>query len=301
MDIRWRVFFWNFVWNRDPLELPELGARIRLGTEEEFYDLVGDGLHIDYEFIGLASPVQDVGGVLEIHRQWKDFADPALGDHWRLGSDTARKVLLGLRLVQPHWIEQESIITDSSNFLNSGYLGGRYRSSYGRAPQGQREPFYSLDDEAVSKLNRILPLIGYSSQLPELQVPIARYGDSYRRAQSYDRHLDYWLALESMLIESDRDLTQTLAAAIAFYLYDSDEDRETTRSRVKQSYDLRSQLIHGARHLIPWADDIRYSERDRQPKAGAPTRGELVEFTRAWSQEVLAKRIQEWNAVPRLR
>lgn len=288
--VKWRILFWNFVVD-DPALLVDPDALVRPSSEEEFNEVRDRHIDSPMMFHGLVFGENTLGGVLEVRHKASDLPDPEGGQFHAASQAVAKAVLLALRLVRPEWLAIESTLMDCEN-------------PFVRLPSGQRSwgpdesanlgasSTYHLDSSSAAEVQQLWPLVFHALNDQELHVPIARFFDSYGRRERYDRHLDYWMALESLFVASESEnVTQIVKASIPYYLCSSQNERNETRRLIGEAYDLRSRLIHGNAGLFPWDGSQPYHMG--KEVAGYSTRDHLIDSSQVWTQEALRKRIQE--------
>jgi len=297
--VRARVFFWDFPWHHEETPLPVPGAVIRLGTAEELYELESVYSRGSMMFRGFAQPSQPVGAVVDVQRAVGELGDDPKTEVGDVAVKVANAVLLAVRIAQPGWVDSDLIWSDCLNFLGAGHfsLGGSSFSWHIGAdgPHHAFMPSLTLGDAEFNEMMRLIPGALHAPYRDALRVAITRFSDSYRRPTDYDRHLDNWMALESLIVPGKVELTQTLTSNIANLLYHNDEDRKQIRLMAKASYDLRGLLAHGSEEVFPW-DASQIADGTK----GKLTRREIVDLTHAWVRSLLRLRLLEWQNAPQL-
>jgi len=117
-------------------------------------------------------------------------------------------------------------------------------------------PQYVVTPEIEPQLQAIWPYLAMEPTERALSLSLRRLNDSYHRARSADRLIDYWIALEALFLgvrESELKFRASLLAAR--YIGVDQEDRLRLSSELRESYDYRSSVVHGAK--LPSDDKVR--------------------------------------------
>lgn len=79
-----------------------------------------------------------------------------------------------------------------------------------------------------------------------LDVPFSRFNYARQRFTDEDRVIDYWISLESLILPTEEaELSFRAPLRVAYLLGDSPEERAKIYHGLRQSYSLRSWLVHG--------------------------------------------------------
>lgn len=78
-----------------------------------------------------------------------------------------------------------------------------------------------------------------------LQVAINRFSSAIENENSEDKIVDYVIALESLLLSSPGEASLRISARTAVLLGKNDDEREFLWKFMRQSYNLRSGIVHG--------------------------------------------------------
>ena len=108
-------------------------------------------------------------------------------------------------------------------------------------------------------------------KLDALNIAIDRFNSSYRGRYD-DMLIDQMIALESLYIGDNQELTYKLALRAAFLLGGGQRERRKIFDRLKKAYGIRSKIVHGS----PVPADI----------------GEVVDYTEDYLRKSLVKFIQ---------
>jgi len=94
-------------------------------------------------------------------------------------------------------------------------------------------------------------LIDFYNQIKDLfpidftKIAMERFRTIYEREKEEDRLIDLFIALESLFIESNAELTYRLALNVSSYLYEEYSERKVNFDKIKKAYGIRSKIIHG--------------------------------------------------------
>jgi hypothetical protein len=103
---------------------------------------------------------------------------------------------------------------------------------------------YLLSQEKVAELQQI-----WNGQLAltstRAALAIRRFNLAYERRNDDDSLVDLWIGLEALFSESGTDINYKAAMRIAYYLGASPDERQSLFKDVKESYNVRSRLVHG--------------------------------------------------------
>ncbi len=84
-------------------------------------------------------------------------------------------------------------------------------------------------------------------------LALSRFMDSYRKPIAGDRLVDYWIALESLLLPGEKEGELRFRAALrgAWFISKNSDQRTKIFDDLKKSYDSRSAVVHGTEKSIP--------------------------------------------------
>ncbi len=107
-------------------------------------------------------------------------------------------------------------------------------------------PAYQLTPEVASQLPEVFARVQATNTRSGHGVALRRLNQAYERVNPEDRLLDHWIALEALFLPSDRDeLSFRASMRIAAFLGRSTEERRELFKQMRESYDVRSKVVHG--------------------------------------------------------
>ena len=78
------------------------------------------------------------------------------------------------------------------------------------------------------------------------RVAVSRFNSAHTRDTEEDQFIDIWIALEALFSPSDkREVTYRIALRLAHFIADPGDEREEVYRTTLDSYDVRSEVIHG--------------------------------------------------------
>lgn len=105
-----------------------------------------------------------------------------------------------------------------------------------------------VDERVGKQFVALWHKISKSQVPPELQVALRRWNSSFERATEEDRLIDYWIAFESLFLDSSEDeLSFRVSLRIAAFLGGTGEERLEIYEAMRESYGARSKIVHGKR------------------------------------------------------
>jgi len=170
----------------------------------------------------------------------------------------ARSVLLGLRLIGAGDIILGMATTCSENRLlpsskNIGLSVGSVPGSLGNLSWASswipapRTPPYFVSDNAATQLVGLWSLLESTPSDRRLALALRRFEMSYAREDAEDQIIDYWIALEALFLpDGNQELVYRASLRIARFLGRYAQERLDLFNTVKNSYNLRSKVAHGA-------------------------------------------------------
>lgn len=160
---------------------------------------------------------------------------PALG--------RVQALVTALRLMTGHGVRLFSWKDYSVDpFLDNGYLA----LSPGSA-DASTGPAVSLSAEDLDSLRNIwIGVQQVAQRHSNLALALTRFDSAMTRAPSDDRLVDAWIALESLFTpDSNAELSYRASIRIPAYLGGDAKERLARHGMVKDSYGLRSKIVHG--------------------------------------------------------
>lgn len=255
IHFRSTVELWNAQSDVDQIELAP-GIVLRPTTDAERRQSEQDSLESDRFSIWSASPpISEV--VLELHHRGEDvgerlFPEIAIALSKEIYSAEER-LLRGLRLIKPGQVAIGAQVGRSSNPI----LGGSRTAVPGPDPSwihSHRSNAYVIDSDIAQQLVDLWPRLKGNPEDPVLSLALRRFEGSYDRATTEDRLIDHWIALEALFIpDGMHELSFRASLRLAWFLAQTREERSTLFDTAKNSYDLRSRVVHG-RGLKPKQD-----------------------------------------------
>jgi hypothetical protein len=176
-------------------------------------------------------------------------------------------VITALRLVRSGAV--------SYNLTTSILAAPRFGAQF---PLGQRSSGWSskprvhgakfeLASEDVGLLDQLVSLLPRARGEASTMRALDRFNLAYDRARPEDRIIDYWVALEALFLPGiDRGELSYRASLRAAYYVGSSRDRQRIFWDMRQSYDVRSHVVHGEK---PDADVRVTAERTEEVLRGA--------------------------------
>jgi len=183
--------------------------------------------------------------------------------------DRFQNLLKSLRLTRPGAVELEFLVGDARGQLG---MGGSW-FSYAPIPRPAGDSFEITEDE-LAKVREIFVNLNRVEGHKQFALAMRRFMHSYDEGDLGDRLIDYWIALESLLMPgSDAgELKYRVALRTVYFLAETD-DKTRAFEKIQESYNARSKVVHG-RHL------------DKVDQ-------ELVAFTQNCLRNVLVKCVSE--------
>lgn len=109
---------------------------------------------------------------------------------------------------------------------------------------------YLLDAKEAVQFKRFYQniqwLLANKKDVDFLKLAISRFSSGLEEEKPEDRIIDFMIALEAMYSVDNRELSYRISYRIANLLAENDRDRNLLFLLVRQSYDRRSSLVHGA-------------------------------------------------------
>jgi len=116
--------------------------------------------------------------------------------------------------------------------------------------------------------------LGSGPNINKIGLAVTRWNSAADRLTEEDRLIDYWVALESLFVpDTTQELRYRTALRIAAFLGENGLERKQIYEQMKESYDLRSEIVHGR---------IKKGKKKFAPR-------ELIKLSRSYLREALLK------------
>ncbi len=154
---------------------------------------------------------------------------------------TSQQLLKAFRLIKPGAIGFAFIHGDATGPLGFGssWMGlPGYEEVYGGTYQ------FSADD--VPEIRKVLSNLRSLEGDTRFSLAMRRFMGSYQKPLDGDRLIDYWIALESLLMPEDdvSELKYRVGLRAACFLAEP-ENRTQVFDEIQKSYKIRSKFVHG--------------------------------------------------------
>jgi hypothetical protein len=186
-----------------------------------------------------------------------------IADHRRLPRDRVsskaafdygNRMLTALRLVQSNDVGIHSLWYVDENPFGRFPIPRRLWSD--PMPSDSRSAQTVMTADVENQVREIWPHLAREQTERPLLVALERLNDSYRRAKQEDRLIDYWVGLEALFLRvKEQELRFRAALLTAQYIATAPAGRYPIFRDIRDSYDLRSKVVHGAE--LPDPDRIR--------------------------------------------
>jgi len=180
-------------------------------------------------------------GIVTLHRSHR-FA-PFSGYAAKFGA-----LLLALRLTRPEPVGYRFVVDyPARRAFRTAVLGG---ASSNMRPALFQGPEYVLARSDENRVRSIFRALSDESAMRAYPIAFSRFDDAYWRRSGADALIDLWIALESLFMPDGdpREVTYRLALRIAYFLGETSEERVTIDKDIRDSYGLRSDVVHGRSH-----------------------------------------------------
>lgn len=242
----------NFTCTEDELQLTD-GMSIRRIPNEDM------GLHLNM----LATHTNflefhDLEFQLESTSHRKRVSARPLAEHGDV-QDAFREMEDALRLIK---VGAVGILFNRAQVY--GFLGPEQGLAYyasGVRLYGDEKFFtYKLTKEDVPNLVRVYKSLKSLRTNRSFSIALRRFTGAYPKPMSDDRILDYWIALEALVIPDGKEgeLRSKGATRLA-WLFGNQSNRVEIFKKVQKSYDLRSNIAHGSNTSVQ-LEDVTYLE-----------------------------------------
>jgi hypothetical protein len=125
-------------------------------------------------------------------------------------------------------------------------------------------PVMHLSAEDISRAREIFPRYEATKSDRQFAFVLRRFQTAYERRTDEDRLIDYWIGLEALFSAEpgiQGELTYRLSLRLARYLREALEGRRDIRKRARDSYRLRSRIVHGDPSPPDLGDTTRETEQ----------------------------------------
>ncbi len=160
-------------------------------------------------------------------------------------------LVTALRLMTGHGVRLFSWKDYSVDpFLDRGFMAMSPASA-----DASTGPSVSLSGESLDSLRDVWVGVQQAAQNhPNLALALSRFDSAMTRAPSGDRLVDAWIALEALFTpDSNAEIAYRASIRIPAYLGGDADERLSRHKMVKDSYSLRSKIVHG----VPAAATLR--------------------------------------------
>lgn len=210
----------------------------------------------------------DLQSAIEVCYQQKRFAPFGSSAD---AHDKVSRLLTAMRLLTDASPSVAFTEMQTSGFFNQGF--GSYSVFRVLRLGGSAKIKKSEESGLVELYGRLKS----SPCLTKMGLSLARWNSAGDRLTEDDRLIDYWIAFESLFVpDSTQELSYRTALRIAAFLGPTGSERGQIYKHMKQSYDLRSRIVHGS---------VRKRKKD------LPS-GELVNVTRSYLRQTLLKMLK---------
>jgi hypothetical protein len=159
-------------------------------------------------------------------------------------SKITERVVLALRVHHRGPVRSDGKWFDD---LTAHFDASEVGSAYGMTTGFGDDYQLAVEHSTASDLREMLRLLEHPDDDTGLAVALRRFEFAYKRGSDEDRIVDYWIALEALYTERGerKGITAKLASRIPV-ISASAERRKILSMRVRELYDVRSDVVHGA-------------------------------------------------------
>lgn len=195
-------------------------------------------------------------------RYWIDYgfevedSRPASTEAFNTTGIEMKKLILGLRLFKEGFIRIAFYVAKAGS--ESSYIP--LRLLYGN------ERAYVLDKSEFEKLKNFLKEfleIAWKKKESKtsLGIALSRFTDGYERTKPEDKIIDYMIGLEALYLEGEAtgEFGYKMAHKASTFLSNRKKRRKELFSKIKESYKLRSRIVHGGKYTLQ-IDDVWFAE-----------------------------------------
>ena len=114
-------------------------------------------------------------------------------------------------------------------------------------PHAFGEPYF-LGKQEADKLRNVVQELCAGRLSDRQNIALRRFEMAYERGIAEDRLIDYWVALEALFLpDIFQELSFRASLRIAYYVAGTPDEREEVFRKMRLSYDIRSDVVHGQR------------------------------------------------------
>jgi len=152
------------------------------------------------------------------------------------------RALVALQLLQPRRVEYGDSVAYQPG------VRGSARDPWFLEPSEfnplQLPPRYDLPRREAATLRRIYSGLT-ANKNDQVEVALRRYALGLERIRAEDSFVDVWVGLEALFSDGPGELTYKIAVRVAHYLGENPVRRWEMFEHLKDSYKLRSLVVHG--------------------------------------------------------
>ncbi len=104
---------------------------------------------------------------------------------------------------------------------------------------------YHLNTDEIEELKEYIEMFRYLEEREALEVPIRRFNFGSERESGYDQLIDYMIALESLYLQLEGELSFRFSLRVSTFVGGSREERSELFNLLRLAYSLRSKIVHG--------------------------------------------------------
>jgi hypothetical protein len=264
IPVQWLVQFDNLRMEVDDLDV-EPGIRLRRPAAQElnqafearFGSLPTETFRYERANFNPAT-LLDMRDAREIPDVLLEIADHRHMPRNRVSGEVAwsagRRMLNALRLVQPNDVGIHSVwYVDENPFGRMPMPRQPWQDPIASSPHAAQTV---LTQDIVRQVRDIWPHLSQGQTDRSLVTALDRLNSSYHRAKDEDRLIDYWVGLEALFLRvKEGELRLRAALLTAQFVSRERAERYRVFRDIRASYDLRSQVVHGAE--LPDPERIR--------------------------------------------
>jgi hypothetical protein len=166
----------------------------------------------------------------------------------------AKRMLNALRLVQPNDVGIHSVwYVDENPFGRMAMPRQPWPDPIASSPHAA---LTIVTQDIERQVREIWPHLIDEQANRSLVLALERLNSSYHRAKDEDRLIDYWVGLEALFLRvKEQELRFRAALLTAQFVSTERAGRYQVFQNIRDSYDLRSSIVHGAK--LPGPERIR--------------------------------------------
>jgi hypothetical protein len=234
----------NFTCALNPLQLGP-GIQIRKFTEEDSANIRS----AEEPRLGLFSTLGGFMGSVPDASSWVLEISPLYGDYKSVIADAQEKC---------------QRVKSSLRLCGGGLFFLSEPSAYQSTTVGSAVGLYRL--YASTSLSNLLKLLTYdvddriAGDLPVMflgqnqikdarfELALRRFNLAHERGNHDDALIDFWVGLEALFSDSNADVSFKASFRIAYFIGKDGKDKKSVFKRLRNSYKVRSKLVHGVEH-----------------------------------------------------